>query len=47
MEKGRTGMNEVSVYMDACIRVWEEKEKGELATKHIYRILGLCAYVSF
>ena len=22
MGKGRTGMNEVSVYMDACIRVW-------------------------
>ena len=34
MGKKRTGMNEVSVYMDACIRVWEEK-KGELATKHI------------
>ena len=22
MGKGRTGMNEVSVYMDACVRVW-------------------------
>ena len=32
MGKGRTGMNEVSVYMDARVRVWEEREKGELAT---------------
>ena len=22
MGKGGTGMNEVSVYMDACVRVW-------------------------
>ena len=22
MGKGRTGMNEISVYMDACVRVW-------------------------
>ena len=22
MGKGRTGMNEVSVYMDGCVRVW-------------------------
>ena len=28
MEKGRTGMNEVSVYMDACVRVWKERENG-------------------
>ena len=33
MAKERTGMNEVSVYTDACIRVWEEREKGVLATK--------------
>ena len=26
MGKGRTGMNEVSVYMDACIRVWGKGE---------------------
>ena len=31
MGKGRTGMNEVSVYMEACVRVWREREKGELA----------------
>ena len=28
MGKGRTGMNKVSVYMDACIRVWGERENG-------------------
>ena len=33
MGKGRTGMNDVSVYTDACVRDWEEREKGELATK--------------
>ena len=32
MGKGKTGMNEVSVYMNACVRVWKESEKGELAT---------------
>ena len=52
MRKGRTGMNEVSVYMDVHVRVWEEREKGELATKHYIsclctEFLGLCAYVSF
>ena len=31
-------MNEVSVYMDACARVWEEREKGELATKQYIHI---------
>ena len=30
MGKRRTGMNEVSVYIDACVRVWG---KGQLATK--------------
>ena len=29
MEKGRTGMNKISVYMDACVRGWWEREKGE------------------
>ena len=38
MGKGRTGMNEVSVYMDACVRVWEELENGELATKLLLHI---------
>ena len=33
MGKGRTGMNEISVYMDVCVRVWGKREKGELATK--------------
>ena len=33
MGKGRTRMNEVSVYMDVCVRVWGEREKEELATK--------------
>jgi len=28
MGKGRTGMNEVSVYMDVCVRVWGERENG-------------------
>ena len=28
MGKRRTGMNEVSVYMDACVRVWKERENG-------------------
>ena len=28
MGKGRTGMNEVSVYMDACVRVSEGRENG-------------------
>ena len=28
MGKGRTGMNEVSVYMDACVRVWGNGEGG-------------------
>ena len=40
MGKGRTGMNEVSVYMDACVRVSEGRENGELATK-LY-ISSLC-----
>ena len=26
--KERTGMNEVSVYMDACVRVWEKGGRG-------------------
>ena len=33
-------MNEVSVYMNACVRVWKKREKGELATK-LY-ISSLC-----
>ena len=33
-------MNEVSVYMDACVRVWGEREKGDLGTK-LY-ISSLC-----
>ena len=33
-------MNEVFVYMDACVRVWKERENGELATK-LY-ISSLC-----
>ena len=47
MEKGRTGMNEVSVYMDVCVRVWKEREKGELATKlHISSLcIGFYYYV--
>ena len=40
MGKGRIGMNEVSVYMNACVRVWKEREKGEMATK-LY-ISSLC-----
>ena len=40
MGKWRTGMNEVPDYMDACVRVWGEREKGELATK-LY-ISSLC-----
>ena len=28
MGKGRTGMNEVSVYMDACVRVWGKGRRG-------------------
>ena len=40
MKKGRTGMNEVSVYMDVCVRGWWEREKGELFTK-LY-ISSLC-----
>ena len=40
MGKGRTGMNEVSVYMDACVRVWGKGRMGELATK-LY-ISSLC-----
>ena len=28
MGKGRTGINEVSVYMDACIRVWGKGGRG-------------------
>ena len=48
MGKGRTRMNEVSVHMDACTRVWEEREKGELATYLACTSdLGLFAYVSF
>ena len=40
MGKRRTGMNEVSVYMNACVIVWKKREKGELATK-LY-ISSLC-----
>ena len=48
MGKERTGMIEVSIYMDACVRVWEEREKGELATYLACAPdLGLRAYVSF
>ena len=48
MGKRRTGMNEVSIYMDACVSVWEIREKGELATYLACVLdLGLCAYVSF
>ena len=53
MGKGRTGMNEVSVYMDACVRVWKERENGGVNwllnftyIYLVYRILRLCAYVS-
>ena len=28
MGKRRTGMNEVSVYMDACVRVWGKGRRG-------------------
>ena len=34
MGKGRTGMNEVSVYMDACVRVWKERENGLLCSNN-------------
>ena len=54
MGEWRTGMNEVSVHMNARDRVWEEREKGELVTKlYISSLcagfLGLymCAYVPF
>ena len=40
MGKGRTEMNEVSVYMDVCVRVWGKGRMGELATK-LY-ISSLC-----
>ena len=40
MGKRRTGMNEVSVYMNACVIVWKKRGKGELATK-LY-ISSLC-----
>ena len=28
MGKGRTGMNEVSVYMEACVKVWGKGGRG-------------------
>ena len=49
MEKGRTGMNEVSVYMDACVRVWGKGRRGSwlqnftyLACKSNFTTMCIC-----
>ena len=51
MGKGRTGMNEVSVYMDACVGCRGIGERGSWLLNFTYLAcvsdLGLCAYVSF
>ena len=36
MGKGRTGMNEVSVFMDACIRVWVKGRRGSWLLNYTY-----------
>ena len=49
MGKGRTGMNEVSVYMDVCIRVWVKERRGSwllnftyLAYESYFRTMYTC-----
>ena len=49
MGKGRTRMNEVSVFMDACIRVWVKGGRGSwllnltyLACVSDFRTMYIC-----
>ena len=36
MGKGRTEINEVSVYMDACVRVWGKGRRGSWLLNFTY-----------
>ena len=38
MGKGRTGINEVSVYMDTCVRVWGKGRKGSWLLNFTYLV---------
>ena len=40
MGKGRTRMNEVSVYMDACVRVWGKGRRGSW-------LVNFCVWIEF
>ena len=42
MGKRRTGMNEVSVYMDACVRVWEKGGRESWLLNFKFDISSLC-----
>ena len=38
MEKGSTGMNEVSLNMDACVRVWGKGRRGSWLLNFTYLV---------